>query len=236
MLKYFRAFRKPGSELYERGITPLMHDFHSDVASGQLPAVSWLIPQMRSSEHPSYPPASGANGIMSVLNALTSNPAVWERTALIVSYDENGGFFDHVRPPTPAQGTAGEFVHGQPIGLGFRVPAMVISPYSRGGNVFSDILDHTSQLRLIGARFDVPVPNLTPWRAAAVGDLTGAFLGHPVASALPSARRASSAAHEAVTGDARVIAAARVGRAPRYPVPANSMPRQARAPARRFIG
>lgn len=115
--------------------------------------MSWLIPSYHDSEHPSYALAPGAAGVLRTLDILTSNRALWERTALVVSYDENGGFFDHVSPPTPA-----------PIGLGFRVPCLVISPYSRGGRVHSEVLDHTSQLRLIGARFGVPVPNLTAWR------------------------------------------------------------------------
>lgn len=96
---------------------------------------------------------------MQVLDILTSNPAVWEKTALIVSYDENGGFFDHVPPPVPPPGTPGEYITAPlagvaegiagPIGLGFRVPCLVISPFSRGGLVASEVFDHTSQLRLV---------------------------------------------------------------------------------------
>jgi phospholipase C len=136
---------------------------------------------------------------------------VWEKTAVIVSYDENGGFFDHVTPPTPPSGTSGEYIPDSvdinsvsgsggirgPIGLGYRVPCFVISPYSRGGLVAHETFDHTSQLRLIGKRFNVPVPNLTAWRASIVGDLTSAFnfaanpdishpdWGNPVLRALP---------------------------------------------------
>ncbi|HLY35196.1 MAG TPA: alkaline phosphatase family protein, partial [Candidatus Limnocylindria bacterium] len=121
------------------------------------------------------------------LSALTSNPEVWAKTALIVTYDENGGFFDHVPPPVPPAGTPGEFVSVNPlpaaadgirgpIGLGFRVPALLISPFSRGGLVCSDTFDHTSTLKLINARFRVGgVPNLTRWRDHTVGDLTSAF-------------------------------------------------------------
>ena len=89
--------------------------------------------------------AVGAAAIVDVLRMLLSNPAVWEKTALIVIYDENGGFFDHVIPPTPPPGTPGEFVTAPdidlvpgsggirgPIGLGFRVPCFVVSPFSRG--------------------------------------------------------------------------------------------------------
>jgi phospholipase C len=117
--------------------------------------------------------------IMHVLATLVANPAIWERTALIVSYDENGGFFDHVSPPTPPPGTPGEYVlrpsgdpSTSPIGLGFRVPCLVISPYSRGGHVNSETFDHTSQLRLLGRRFGVDVPYLSPWRRRVAGDMT----------------------------------------------------------------
>ncbi|EUA06114.1 phosphoesterase family protein [Mycobacterium kansasii 732] len=104
-----------------------------------------------------------------------SNPALWEKTALIVSYDECGTFFDHVVPPTAPAGTPGEWIPNSvdinkvdgsggirgPIGLGYRVPCLAISPYSRGGLMVHDTFDHTSQLRLLETRFGVPVPNLT---------------------------------------------------------------------------
>ncbi len=177
MLRYFRRFQDPQSSLYRRGLHPRWpSDFEHDVRTGTLPAVSWIVPSMWSSEHPDYPPAVGAETIMSVLATLVANPRVWERTALIVSYDENGGFFDHVVPPTAPGGTAGEHVPGAgPIGLGFRVPCLVISPYTRGGRVYSQTLDHTSQLRLVGRRFGVDVPNLTDWRRAATDDMSGVF-------------------------------------------------------------
>jgi phospholipase C len=108
---------------------------------------------------------------------------VWSKTVVFHVYDENGGFFDHVVPPTPPPGTPGEEVTSAgaqaegggvagPIGLGFRVPMTVISPWSRGGWVNSETFDHTSLLRFLETRFDVQVPNLTAWRRSAVGDLT----------------------------------------------------------------
>jgi phospholipase C len=180
MLRYFRRFQDPESTLHRRGLDPRWPgDFEHDVRAGTLPAVSWIIPSVRSSEHPNHPPAVGAETIMSVLSSLVANPRIWERTALIVSYDENGGFFDHVSPPTPPPGTPGEYVlrpsgdpSTSPIGLGFRVPCLVISPYSRGGHVNSETFDHTSQLRLLGRRFGVDVPYLSPWRRRVAGDMT----------------------------------------------------------------
>jgi phospholipase C len=80
--------------------------------------------------------------------------------------------FDHVPPPVPPAGTASEFVDALPIGLGFRVPAIVVSPWSVGGFVCSDVLDHTSLIRHIEARFGVTEPNISAWRRAACGDFT----------------------------------------------------------------
>jgi phospholipase C len=146
-----------------------------------------VITQFLESEHPAAPPDWGSVAIADILQTLISNPAVWEKTALILSYDENGGFFDHVPPPTPPAGTPGEYITAPlgpipdaagiagPIGLGFRVPCLMISPYSRGGLVYSGLSDHTSQLRLLETRFGVPTPNLSAWRRQVVGDLTGAF-------------------------------------------------------------
>ena len=105
---------------------------------------------------------------------------------MIIAYDENGGMFDHVVPPTPPRRTKGEFLTAKmlpqlafairgPIGLGFRVPALIVSPWTRGGFVCSDTFDHTSVLRLIERRFGAEVPNLTAWRRSVTGDLTSAF-------------------------------------------------------------
>ncbi|QUR69827.1 phospholipase [Mycobacterium spongiae] len=189
MLNDFRQAGDPRSNLARFGVAPSYpRDFASDVRKNRLPKVSWVLPGFLLSEHPAFPVSTGAIAIVSVLRILLSNPAVWEKTALIVSYDENGGFFDHVVPPTAPLGTPGEFVTVPdidavtgsggirgPIGLGFRVPCLVISPYSRGPLMVHDTFDHTSQLKLIGARFGVPVPNLSAWRDGVVGDMTSAF-------------------------------------------------------------
>ena len=119
---------------------------------------------------------------------MTVNPAQWAKTAVFLTYDENGGFFDHVPPPTAPPGTPGEYLtvpavpdpaaaggFTGPIGLGFRVPMLIISPFSRGGFVSSGVFDHTSILRFLETRFGAEVPNLSAWRRAAVGDLTSAF-------------------------------------------------------------
>ncbi|HEY3814896.1 MAG TPA: alkaline phosphatase family protein [Caulobacteraceae bacterium] len=157
-----------------------------DIQQGNIPQVTWVVPPSDLSEHPDYLPAAGENHTAQILNALWSNPKLWAKTALILNYDENDGQFDHVAPPTPEPGTTGEFVQGLPIGLGYRVPCMVISPFSRGGWVCGETFDHTSTLRLLETRFGVEVPNLSKWRRETCGDLTKAFgFGAPARLDLP---------------------------------------------------
>ena len=132
------------------------------------------------------------------MEALTANPEVWARTVLLVNYDENDGFFDHVPPPAPPStglgastvDTAGEYhtvridsektaerddLMGRPYGLGPRVPLFVISPFARGGWVNSEVFDHTSVIRFLEKRFGVMEPNISAWRRAVCGDLTSCF-------------------------------------------------------------
>ncbi|RBL66605.1 phospholipase C, phosphocholine-specific, partial [Pseudomonas sp. MWU13-2625] len=113
--------------------------------------------------------------LSNILDALTSNPDVWSKTVLLVMYDENDGLFDHVPPPVPPSGTAGEFVSGAPIGLGPRVPLLVLSPWSRGGYVCSQVFDHTSVLRFLETWSGVQEPNISAWRRQVCGDLTAAL-------------------------------------------------------------
>ena len=191
VLSYFKTFQDPASVLHQSAFGPQFPlDFLSDVASGNLPQVSWLVGSVLTSDHPPSPSIFGENILSLVVSALTANPSLWAKTALFVTYDENGGFFDHVAPVTAPLGTPGEYVTAPavpdptvtgspaiagPIGLGFRVPMLIISPFSRGGFVSSDLFDHTSVLRFLETRFGAEVPNLSTWRRATVGDLTSAF-------------------------------------------------------------
>jgi len=154
-------------------------NFASDVKHNTLPAVSWIIPPDGYDEHPPAPAALGEWYTAQILKTLMSNKEVWAKTVLFIMYDENDGWFDHVSPPTPEAGTAGEYVtaasassYTGPIGLGVRVPMLVVSPFSAGGWVCSDTFDHTSQLQFLAERFGVTVPNVSAWRQATVGDLT----------------------------------------------------------------
>jgi phospholipase C len=247
-LPYFSAYDDPfsitGLELIAKGLTPSYPgDFASDVASGSLPSVSWIIPPLAECEHPAAPPEYGEYLVQQILNTLVSNPDVWAQTVFLVIYDENGGFFDHVPPVTAPAGTAGEYLAtlpsaaggiAGPVGLGFRTPALVISPFSAGGYKYSGVLDHTSTLRLIETRFGVKVPNLSAWRRSVTGDMTGAlnFTAPPnttvpslPATSLGDTKVAEEAVLNALAGTLDVGIP--------YPLPAsNSMPSQATTPAR----
>jgi len=187
-LAWFRRFReaRPGSPLHDRGMASvpartgdtgadIVAAIEADVRAGTLPVVSWIVAPERCSEHPRHTPAAGAEFIARVLAALTADPSVWASTALLINYDENDGFFDHVPPPVPAPGTPDEFIHGEPIGFGPRVPMLVVSPWSRGGFVCSQVFDHTSVIRLLEILTGVAEPNISRWRRQVSGDLTAAF-------------------------------------------------------------
>jgi len=191
VLSYFKNFQDPASVLHQNAFGPQFPvDFLADVAGGNLPQVSWLVGSVLTSDHPPSPSIFGENILSLIVTALTANPTLWAKTALLVTYDENGGFFDHVAPVTAPLGTPGEYVTAPaipdptvtgsptitgPIGLGFRVPMLIISPFSRGGFVSSDLFDHTSVLRFLETLFGAEVPNLSAWRRATVGDLTSAL-------------------------------------------------------------
>ncbi|WMD18060.1 phospholipase C, phosphocholine-specific [Achromobacter seleniivolatilans] len=207
----FKAYRDafhavPGSmtALKEKALTTRDLDLlRQDVLDGTLPQVSWICATKAGSEHPSpSSPAQGADYTARVLDALTANPDVWSKTVLLLMFDENDGFFDHMPPPAPpsrdASGdlagastvdTRGEYheiitgvekddtpahLHGV-YGLGPRVPMYVLSPWTKGGWVNSQVFDHTSVLRFVEQRFGVTEPNISPWRRAVCGDLMSIF-------------------------------------------------------------
>lgn len=191
VLPYFKNFQDPASVLYQNAFGPQFPvDFLADIASNNLPQVSWIVGSVITSDHPPSPSVFGESVLSLIVGALTANSALWAKTVLFMTFDENGGFFDHVPPTTAPMGTAGEYVTAPavpdptvvgsppingPIGLGFRVPMLIVSPFSRGGFVSSDLFDHTSVLRFLETRFGAEVPNLSAWRRSTVGDLTTAF-------------------------------------------------------------
>jgi phospholipase C len=186
----------------------LLHQFRSDVNSGKLPTVSWLAGPENFSDHPTAP-WYGAWYVSEVLDILTKNAEVWKKTIFIVTYDENDGYFDHIPPfsipdnklPGTGKCTVGieteiehvrlenEIKQGVPknqaregaIGLGFRVPMLIASPWSRGGKVCSEVFDHTSTLQFletfVNQKFNknIRLGNISQWRRTICGDLTSAF-------------------------------------------------------------
>jgi phospholipase C len=177
-LAWFRQYltARPWSPLYRRGMVRRKAGaFEHDAVNDRLPQVSWLVAPSTQSEHPRFWPAAGADYIAQKLDAIAASPRVWAKTAFILCYDENDGQFDHVPPPVPPPGTPGEYIGGEPIGLGFRVPVTIVSPWTAGGRVCSDLFDHTSLIRLIETRFGVREPNISAWRRRTCGDLTSAF-------------------------------------------------------------
>jgi phospholipase C len=178
MLKYFKSFRQAtaGSALYSRGVQFEPEGrFEYDAMHDKLPAVSWIIPTSFQSEHPDYMPADGAAFVASKIDAIAANPDVWAKTVFILNYDENDGLFDHVPPPVAPRGTPHEFVDILPIGSGFRVPCILVSPWTAGGWVSSERFDHTSVLQFLEVFTGVREPNISDWRRRTFGNLTSAF-------------------------------------------------------------
>jgi phospholipase C len=182
VLEYFDQYQNASvsSPLYQNAMRIYQAgQFEYDAINDRLPTVSWIIPTSYQSEHPDFMPAAGADFIASKINAIASNPDVFAKTVFILIYDENDGLFDHVTPPTAPAGTAGEYITvdkvSDPIGLGFRVPCIVVSPWTVGGFVCHDTFDHTSVNRLLELVTGVVNPNITQWRRQTVGDFTSAL-------------------------------------------------------------
>jgi phospholipase C len=185
----------------------VFHSFRQDVRNGKLPTVSWLTAPERFSDHHGSP-WYGAWYIAEAIDILTSNPKVWKKTIFILTYDENDGYFDHVPPfvaPHPRRPETGRVSAGidtrsdyvdaeeesklnrgrrareSSIGLGYRVPMIIASPWTRGGCVCSQVFDHTSVLqfleKFLSHKIGRPVeePNISQWRRTVCGDLRSAF-------------------------------------------------------------
>jgi phospholipase C len=143
----------------------LFEDFIRDAMSGNLASVTWVDPGFGyNDDHPPHHPAYGQQFISAVYNALANGP-LWEHCMLVVTYDEHGGFFDHVAPPT----TVDDFASTGFGQMGFRVPTMVIGPYVKEGYVSSVTMDHCSVLRHIQNKFGLADLNQ---RVTAANDLT----------------------------------------------------------------
>jgi phospholipase C len=167
--------------------------FESDCLNGMLPTVSWIIPPFGASEWEDNHPSEGAYYIALKLKALLSSN-LWNNTVFILTYDESGGHFDHVTPPVaPADASPPEQpVDGEPIGAGFRVPTIIISPWTVGAGVQTEYFDHTSLIQFLeqvtkAQGTPVVCENLPPagYRRQTFGDFTSVFdFANPVASAV----------------------------------------------------
>lgn len=173
----------------------IFHQFRKDVDSGKLPTVSWLVAPQRFSDHTSSP-LYGTWYVSEALDILTKNPEVWKKTIFVLTYDENDGYFDHHPPfvvPNPDDASSGkvsaginfatdfENRKGSPIGLGYRVPMVIASPWSKGGFVNSQVFDHTSSIMFMEKWLNkktgknIKSNNISDWRRNFCGDLTSAF-------------------------------------------------------------
>lgn len=173
----------------------IFHQFRKDVDAGNLPTVSWLVAPQAFSDHTSSP-LYGTWYVSEALNILTKNPEVWKKTIFILNYDENDGYYDHLPPfvvPNPGDPGTGKVSAGidiqsefeakknWPIGLGYRVPMIVASPWSKGGFVNSQIHDHTSTLMFLEKYLqkktgkNIASENISSWRRTICGDLTSVF-------------------------------------------------------------
>jgi phospholipase C len=119
--------------------------FVDDLRAGDLPSVSWLLPPTAESDHPGYGAmCEGENWTVRTINAIMRSPE-WAHTAIFLTWDDFGGFYDHVPPP-----------HLDIYGDGPRVPLIVISPYAKPGAIFSETGDFSSVLRFMELRWDLP--------------------------------------------------------------------------------
>ena len=223
-LAWFRQFAAApsSSPLWQRGMRNRPAGwFEADARAGRLPQVSWLVAPTAQSEHPDYFPAAGAEYVAAKLDAIAADEDLWHKTLFILTYDENDGLFDHVPPPVAPRGTTGEYVRGEPIGLGFRVPAVVVSPWSAGGRVCSDVLDHISLIRVVEKRFGVREPNISAYRRRTCGDFTTALRFSAPPAAYP---RSAQAITLAATGAGLLAAQQQVFANPAPVVPAANEP------------
>jgi phospholipase C len=116
----------------------------TDIANGQLAAVSWVIPSGRSSDHPGSNDGSGPSWVTSIVNAV-GNSSYWSNTAIFITWDDWGGWYDHVAPPIINS-----------YEYGFRVPLIVVSPYAKQAYVSHATHDFGSILKFIENTFGLP--------------------------------------------------------------------------------
>ncbi|MGW1158355.1 alkaline phosphatase family protein [Streptomyces sp. NPDC002519] len=195
---YYSGMTSPNDDSDENldAVLENLRDACRPGAEHPLPAVSWIVAPYGWSEHPGADTLHGERYVKKVLDILQSNADIWNHTLFILNYDENDGKFDHVLPPWPEPGTAREYAGDYPLGFGPRVPMLLVSPWTRGGYVASEVFDHTSTITFLetwAAHLGKPFrcPNISDWRRSIAGDLTSAVdFAHPQPgpAALPDPR------------------------------------------------
>lgn len=153
----FASTPDPGTAAWKQHFAPYT-SFVSTVRSGNLPAVTWLTAPQPYNDHPPYSICRSQNWLVEQINAVMRSP-LWKSTAIVVTWDEYGGFYDHMRPPVTSD-----------IGLGPRVPTMVISPYSRAHTVDHTLYNSASVVRFIENQFHLPPLSRAGAQAASIGN------------------------------------------------------------------
>jgi len=245
----------------------ILHQFREDVNNGKLPAVSWLAGPENFSDHPTAP-WYGAWYVSEILDILTKNPEVWKKTIFILTYDENDGYFDHIPPFTapdplnPETGrcsagidTSSEYIRREqelqegvgkkeartgPTGLGFRVPMVIASPWSRGGHVCSQVFDHTSVFRFVQELLNkkkgkqIQESTISSWRKTVCGNLTAAFRPYqgeeqeklPFLEKVPFIETIFNAKFREAPSNFKMLSAAGIAQIGKDPVSSPLMPKQ----------
>jgi phospholipase C len=154
------AFPKVQNDPTQRSRLQGTSQFYIDAADGNLPQVSWIIPDSSVSEHPPAGVKEGMAYVTGLINTIMEGPD-WNSTAIFVSWDDWGGFYDHVAPPKVDQ-----------YGLGIRVPGLIISPYAKENYIDHNTYSFESWLKIVEERFDV---NPMTARDTNASDMLSAF-------------------------------------------------------------
>lgn len=193
---WFRKYREADkdSTLFKNGMSrvkELASAFGKAMDENKLPQVSIFVAPMVLSEHARNHPAAGEDLTARLLDELRKRPEYFKKSVFILNYDEGGQFFDHHWVPTPPtskeEGVSSVYVEDEivtdkfsikgrtPMGMGFRVPLIIVSPWTRGGHVVSEVFDHTSILKFLEIKYDIKIKVMSAWRRAVAGNLLSAF-------------------------------------------------------------
>ncbi len=160
LMSAFDAIRavRYGPQWKDGHISRPQTNIFKDVAKGTLPAVSWVIPEEPDSDHPGIKSDTGPSWVASIVNAIGES-AYWDSTAIVIVWDDWGGLYDNLDPPQVGYG-----------GLGFRVPALVVSPYAKKGHVSQTQYEFGSILKYVEKNWDLGSLGTSDRRARSIID------------------------------------------------------------------